>query len=161
MAEIDELYATVQETFELAADASEGRALALRLVLSGQGDLHDTLLKEKDYIESECRSLANAIGQPGVWLQKIELSTKPPKNSQANSNFDEAIEGLLSTLQHCAENDDFHLEINKEIKSLMLKVPKEAKGKDLFDISNKDDLPHLLKEVTDLLLSQLKQEGGR
>lgn len=125
---VDDLLALCS-TIESAHDAADGRILALRLVLSGQTSLHDSLLAKRHYITNEIRSIASDVSSGDVWLEKIGMDTTSSVSPGVNAIVSDDAKSEIITLFQEAMSDRTVLEglgfdlADAEIK----KLPAELK----------------------------------
>jgi DNA repair exonuclease SbcCD nuclease subunit len=87
------LFAAIRGSAEAALSAAEGRALALRLNLSGAGPLHADLVTDSQNLREEIETVLAGIDSD-IWLEKLCLRTAP---APAPEGVDPAVAGGLRT----------------------------------------------------------------
>ncbi len=156
----EELFRQIEHVFEEQQKNAENRPLALRLVLRGRSEMHLQLHTDVEQIEQDCRAIANASGEPSIWLQKLELQTAPATDRARRLAVDSAISGLLRSIAVQIKEGEAQDLSTDEIDTLLRRLPKEARNEELLDIKLTDQREQILKEVEYLLLSELSQEEG-
>jgi DNA repair exonuclease SbcCD nuclease subunit len=106
--------------------AAEGRALAVRLTLSGETAAHGRLvarLSEADGSwRAELQSLAYRLAED-CWIEKIRIETRPP--AAAGPTEPDALD-VASLLAEMAQEPEFHDEIGGLLASVAAKAPPGA-----------------------------------
>ena len=125
LADLDELLDTLHARFSEASNSADGRVLALRLRLAGRGALHAELHRHREHLEQECRQLAIDQPGPGIWLEKLELATRAPRDGLAAAAGDEALEDLLREL--LSDEQNASMEPPAELRALRDKLPLELR----------------------------------
>jgi DNA repair protein SbcD/Mre11 len=123
-------------------DAADGRFLAARVILSGSTRAHAKLIADPEKWRSELRAAANESGV--VWVEKIEMKTRPPAVSIVP---DDALAELVRAVREIKADPE---PLRDEIKDLRQKLPAELKDELGFD-----DLAPILDEVEELLAGRL------
>jgi DNA repair exonuclease SbcCD nuclease subunit len=123
-------------------DAADGRLLAARLVLTGATRAHAKLIADAERWTSEIRAAANESGV--VWVEKIEVKTRPPAVSIVP---DDALAELVRAVREIKAEPEA---LKDEIKDLCQKLPPEVREE-----MNLDDLAPILDEVEELLAGRL------
>jgi exonuclease SbcD len=135
---------------------TEGRLLAARLVLKGTSPAHDELVSHPDRWQHEFRNAAVGLGQPGVWLEKVVLETRRPRDL---GNALERTDALGDLLRLVAELEGAPVEL-EELGAIFsdlkksLPPPLQA-GEDAIDPTHPETLRGMLPAVRDLLLARL------
>ncbi|OQY47250.1 MAG: DNA repair exonuclease [Candidatus Parabeggiatoa sp. nov. 2] len=153
---IDKARWAVTETMQSA----EGRPLALRFIIEGATPVHNELHSRSERWINEIRAAATDVGLGNVWVEKIDLKTRPLR---ANPVQDE---GPLAELGHflrglVQDNDGLHA-LTTEFRSLKNALPLEArddKKGDGVDPDNPDTIRKLLNGVEELLMARLLAQG--
>lgn len=81
------------------ADPDPDRLLAVRLVLLGTTPIDDALRSRVDHHVAELRNVATDRGDGRIWVEKVELQTRPYLASAVADGPMEVIETLLDELQ--------------------------------------------------------------
>jgi exonuclease SbcD len=162
--------ANASEGVDLAAEAlartlseAAGRLLAVRLILQGASPAHDELISHPERWQHEFRSMAAGLGEPGVWLEKVVLRTRRPRDLGNELERTDALGDLLRLVAELEGTPDALAEIGASFAELKKKLPLPFQGaKEAFDPTDADTLREMLPSVRDLLLARLLDvEEGR
>ncbi len=150
---IEDFWEELRRSLELAIDQNQGRALAIRLILEGQTTLHNLLHTQFEHISEECRALAVGLGD--IWLEKIKLETKSQKDPEEAFEENTALASLARSIKKSPLSCDDILQI-PELVDLKNKLPPEIINRvEGFDLSSRDNLKQIQKDVQELLLGRL------
>ncbi len=150
---MDDLWEQIRKSLELATDQSQGRALAIRLILEGQTSLHSCLHRQFRHISEECRAMAVGLGD--IWLEKLKLETKPQKDPEEAFDENTALTYLIRSIKGWTLSNDYIQQI-PELADLKNKLPPELINDiDVFDQNNQDNLKKIQEDVQELLLGRL------
>jgi DNA repair exonuclease SbcCD nuclease subunit len=141
----------------LASDSEPDGLLAVRLVLAGMTGLHDRLLADTERVVAEIRCLATDRGQDRLWIEKVELQTRPRQTITAP---DGPIEELLDVLEQLrADPGAFH-DVVDELTELNRKLPPDlSHDRDGPRLDDPEWLRALLEQVQPMLFSLLHKTG--
>jgi DNA repair exonuclease SbcCD nuclease subunit len=132
----DGLLAAIRRSAEAAMAAADGRALALRLTLTGASALHSELLITAKDLREETETLLAGVGGD-IWLEQLRLRTSPPP---AEPGVDPTVAGgLRAAIEDLAEESWLRERLYSKIDDIAKKLPAAA-GAEAF-------------------LSQMKAEG--
>ena len=154
----DQLYDLVRETLENQLTAADGRAVAARLVLQGASALHSTLQENHEHWVQEYRALATGLEGAGLWLEKVSIDTRSLMSADDSLASDDALSGLLQSLQRIEQDEDALTELAKEIAPLRSKLPTEILGQD--DPTNQQGVINALEDIKQILASRLLSTGS-
>ena len=159
--DLDEVYDRVRLALQQAVDEADGRALAVRLILHGSSRLHAPLRSDSHRWEQEYRALASGLGGAGVWLEKIVLDTREAARLDELLQRDDALGGLLRTVQAMQADDGRLASLGEELAALKQKLPAELlAGDEGYDPTAPDYLGGVMEDVRQLLLQRLLHRGG-
>lgn len=154
----ESLLEMVRETFESERERSDGRPLAVRLVLEGTTPLHGRLHDNATHWHVEFRAVAASLGD--VWLEKIIFNTC--KEQQNLEEF--ADDSPLAALQKSVDGIQFEtsrlIDLIPEFEQIRSKLPPELLSDDDPFSPGEEELAILRDEVRDLLTAKI-QQGGR
>jgi DNA repair exonuclease SbcCD nuclease subunit len=143
----------------LADESDPDSMLAVRVTLSGASALHDRLHIDAERLTAEIRSVATERGRDRLWIERLELQTRPPRTLTFP---DGPFEELLEVVEQLRCDPASMSTVVEELAELKRKLPAE-----LFhdpDSSKLDDvawLQTLLGEVQPLLFDLLmSSENG-
>ncbi len=144
---VDELYDQAREAFGRARDEAEGRLVAARLVVDGATRAHADVAGGRDRVVGELRARALDFGD-ALWLEKIELRTRPPvalDELRASEGF---VGELLRAVDEARRDPALAAELRAQLQPLVEKLGDELPGDDV-------DVAALLDEVEAHLVSAL------
>jgi DNA repair exonuclease SbcCD nuclease subunit len=147
---VDELYDKARTALGRARDQAEGRLLAARLVVEGATRAHATLTAERDRVVNQLRSFS-LDWLDGLWLEKIELRTRPAvavDELRASEGF---VGELLRSVAAARQDPGLAAELRAQLAPLVEKLGEElgATGGDVLDVAT------LLDEVEARLVAEL------
>jgi DNA repair protein SbcD/Mre11 len=155
----------VEEVYDLARmemvrriDESEGRMLALRLILSGATAAHGELHRRSFQVTEELRGLAASLH--GVWLEEVRFATRPHDNRPFSVAADSPLAGLLRTVEEVVTGEEI-LALVPELALLRSKLPAEVVSDEELLAAPGENQRQLLAEVRELLLAKLMTGEGR
>lgn len=139
---------------------SEGRALALRIRISGHGPLHNTLAAQPDTLEQQLRSAGIEASSGRVWIEKVELATRPRLELDRGADRDDPL-GLLLHELRALESDEAARSavLDEALRDLQQKLPPELReGPEALRFEAPEVFAELLREVEGELIAHLSRE---
>jgi exonuclease SbcD len=145
----------VRAGLDSAIAGADGRALGVRLRLTGACPVHGEIAGARERWTEEIRNLANGFGAAAPWIERVSFETRPPADAAAAFSREDALGGLLRALRDLREREtdaETLAALAEELAEMRRKLPPE-----LFADPESDpgELRALLPEVQDLLLSRL------
>lgn len=152
--------ATVEIRRRLAQ--SDGRTLALRVRIAGSGPLHRMLAAQPETVEQQLRSAAIEASNAQVWIEKVELTTRPQLDIDRIAERDDPLGLLVRELRGLATDDVARSAVAEEaFRDLLQKLPVELReGANALRLDAPDVLAELLGEVEGKLIAHLSGEGA-
>ena len=140
---------------------SDGRALALRVRIAGSGPLHRMLAAQPETVEQQLRSAAIEASNAQVWIEKVELTTRPQLDLDHIAERDDPLGLLVRELRGLAADDMARNTVAEEaFRDLLQKLPVELReGPNALRLDAPDVLAELLGEVEGELIAHLSGEG--
>lgn len=150
--------ATVEIRRRLAQ--SDGRTLALRVRIAGSGPLHRMLAAQPETVEQQLRSAAIEASNAQVWIEKVELTTRPQLDLDRIAERDDPLGLLVRELRGLADDDVARSAVAEEaFRDLLQKLPVELReGANALRLDAPDVLAELLGEVEGKLIAHLSGE---
>lgn len=141
---------------------SDGRTLALRVRIAGSGSLHRMLAAQPETIEQQLRSAAIEASNAQVWIEKVELTTRPQVDLDRIAERDDPLGLLVRELRGLAVDDVARSAVAEEAyRDLLQKLPVELReGPNALRLDVPDVLAELLGEVEGELIAHLSGEGA-
>ncbi|MDF1642753.1 MAG: DNA repair exonuclease [Pseudomonadales bacterium] len=149
----DQLYDLVRETLENELTAADGRVVAARLVLQGASRLHAALQDNPERWIQEFRAIATGLQSAGLWLEKVSIDTRSLISAEDQLAGDDALSGLLQSIQRIELDEDALTELALEIAPLRSKLPAEILSQD--DPANQQGVINALEDIKQLLATRL------
>ncbi len=160
-ATVDEAYERVRAGFENALATSDGRPLALRLVLEGACQAHAELHAHNEHWVQECRALGTNLGSERLWLEKVLFKTRREVSLQEALERDDALGGLLRAIRELEVDDGPLKKLADDLSELKRKLPLELLNDEGgFDLIGPAMRSETLEDVKELLLARLLAAGG-
>jgi DNA repair exonuclease SbcCD nuclease subunit len=143
-ADVDEVLAAVGEGVAREVAAADGRLLAARVRVVGASAAHGALMRDARRFDWDVRLAAGDAGGDGVWVEKVQVRTRPV--------------GASASALDAGEADDVFAELTRAVAS----ASSEALGEELAGLGGK--LPATLgwdpsdPEVVAELLADVERE---
>lgn len=142
----------------IAAESDPDAMLAVRISFSGSTSLHGRLQTDLERFVAEIRSLATERGGDRLWVEKVELHTRPVRAATVpDGPFDE----LMGVIEQLRSDPTSITGVVEELSELKRKLPIELTHD--LDGPRLDDaqwLETLLEQVQPLLLDLLTHAEG-
>jgi hypothetical protein len=158
----------IGRSLEREVAAADGRTVAARLVVEGTCPAHGELMADPERWLNECRTLAFSFGEGAVWVEKVKLHTRRPKEGRdlfdsnaanAAGAADDALGSLFRSIRDL-ETDEGSIgdiaELAEGFADLRRKLPAELfEDGEALDPLDPAQVRGVLDEVKDLLLARL------
>lgn len=130
---------------------AEQRPLALRFILQGATAIHNELHRQNTRWINEFRSMMMDAGDGNVWVEKVQIKTQPPRNTQIHP--ESPLTALIETLHTLPQDEQVLQELLNQFRPLKNALPIEIAE---LDLQNPDMIRNSLTEVESLLLARLQ-----
>ena len=139
---------------------ADGRALAIRVRIAGSGPLHRTLAIQPETVEQQLRGAAIEASNAQVWIEKIELTTRPQLDLDRIAERDDPLGLLVRELRGLAVDAGARASVAEEaIRDLRQKLPVELReGSHALLLDAPGVLAELLGEVEAEVIARLSGE---
>ena len=139
---------------------ADGRALAIRVRIAGSGPLHRTLAIQPETVEQQLRGAAIEASNAQVWIEKIELTTRPQLDLDRIAERDDPLGLLVRELRGLAADAGARASVAEEaIRDLRQKLPVELReGPHALLLDAPGVLAELLGEVEAEVIARLAGE---
>ena len=139
---------------------ADGRALAIRVRIAGSGPLHRTLAIQPETVEQQLRGAAIEASNAQVWIEKIELTTRPQLDLDRIAERDDPLGLLVRELRGLAADAGARASVAEEaIRDLRQKLPAELReGPHALLLDAPGVLAELLGEVEAEVIARLSGE---
>jgi DNA repair exonuclease SbcCD nuclease subunit len=140
-------------------DASDGRALAVRVEIKGASLAHDQLQANPQKWINEIRSLAVQIGADELWIEKVKFCTAPPLTNDPLS-ADGPITELLNVIEQLQADPGQLQSLMDDLAELERKLPQDLKdGSEAIHLDSPAWLHGVLAHVRPILVNRLLSRG--
>lgn len=155
----------IVETFISSAkeqiDESDGCLLAVRLQLVGHCRAHSELMLDTERWVNEIRMSATDFSGGDLWIEKVEIQTGSRTSLDEMLKRDDALGGLLSSIQRVGANDEEFLSILDELSEFRRKLPPELHfGEQAIDLDNHAERRAIVEDVKQILIGRLLSHHG-
>ncbi len=172
---MDDVNDAVRLELEQELEKTEGRTLAVRLILTNKSYVHAQLINRTAQLTGEFKGIA--VGTGDIWIEKIKFHTSRQKSLEEIFPPDTPIAGLLQSIQHLELNKETIMDLVPELSALKKKLPPEIFNNpemlnhnesfpgQFFDLfiddfdPSMDHIDMLRNEVQELLIVRLLQHG--
>jgi DNA repair exonuclease SbcCD nuclease subunit len=144
-----------------AADRTDGRALAVRVEVTGAAPCHGEIAANPDHWIHEIRALAAGVSSAAVWVEKVRFATDRPIDLEALTARDDALGSFLRELAAAADSPDEAMALRDALADVRGVLPPELlSGEDAVDPRAPELMARLVAEARDLLLARIAREGA-
>lgn len=143
---------------EGAVDAAEGRILAARIRLTGASPAHAQMVRDRLILREEVRAVAADLSET-VWIEKLDLATRPALDRAVLRGQDDAVGELLALLDGLSADPHAGQALLSDLTPLWDKLPPDLR-EGLPDLSEPEAFRTCLSEVEDLLVCALTEVAG-
>lgn len=152
----DQALVRIGDALTDALAKTDGRLLAVRIVLTGRTPLHGTLARDLPDWRAQCQARAQIAGGDRIWLEELQAETAPVYDLRRLAERDELTRILLAGLDEAAA---LELTAPPDVQGLLRILPADIR-RDLEASLEPDNRPALLDDVRALLLESLRHGGG-
>ncbi|MBC7907647.1 MAG: metallophosphoesterase, partial [Rhodospirillaceae bacterium] len=145
----------LRTALEGAVDDSDGRILAARIRLTGASPAHAQLVRDRTTLREEVRAVATDVSD-AVWIEKVDLATRPAVDRAALRGQDDAVGELLALLDGLSAAPASGQDLLRDLSPLWDKLPPDLRD-GLPDLTEPEAFRACLSEVEDLLVSALTE----
>lgn len=160
---ITDVWERVRLAVEEAAAASDGRLAVLRLVIEGRTPVHHELLISQEVALAEARAFAAGLGEEVAWVERVVVSTMPPKGHLANVAREDAIGELQAMLADASRDQELLQRLQADVGQLLNKLPHEIRSTTddaVLKQAISDDYDSMIALLSDYLLARITEDVG-
>lgn len=151
-ATLAEVLARVEPALREESAAAQERPLALRLTLTGETSAHDVLAANGQHLRAEIQAAADRVSER-LYVERIELSTSPPRTAPDETLGFADPEGLLAGLE---AEPAFEQAFAGIIEEILAKLPDEVRQA----VRGEEIGASLVEEARALALARLRRGGS-
>jgi hypothetical protein len=119
----------VRQGLQAAAEAAEGRPLAVRVTLAGLSSLDADMRLRREELHTDVAALCAGLGSE-VWLERLALRTHAPKRVTA---LDPSLAGQIAAEVASVSPDVLASRLEKRLAEVATKMPGSARLQELFE----------------------------
>ncbi len=138
------------------AGKSNGRPLALRLILTGKSKAHAGLIANPEQCINDVREIATDISSGNIWIEKVNIKTAAQIDLEEMRSRDDAIGELLRSIHNLSIDQESLSNMMEEFSDLKRKLPVELKqGDDPINLDDPEKLKEIIADVKQILFARL------
>ena len=146
----------VSAVLEEEAGKSDGRPLALRLMIKGNSKAHAGLIANPEQCINDIREVATDISTGDIWIEKVKIKTAAQIDIEEMRNRDDAIGELLRAIDNLSIDRESLSGMMDEFSDLKRKLPIELRqGEDPVNLDDPGKLKEIIADVKQILLARL------
>lgn len=156
---VDRVRAAIEDA---AAREGDGRLLACRIELTGQTEIHDSLLASTEHLLAEARAAALGLGAEAAWIERIVIATRPVLDPATLRTREDALGELQRMLEDAGEDTALHQQLEADIGELVRKLPHELRADSedaILKAAIDGDYTGLIGQVRGYLTARITAEG--
>lgn len=157
----DVLTAVSEKVDEFQEDHDGDHTNAVRIRLTGTTPLHGLIVSGNEDLTLDVQALSLDSGGDTLWVEKVEIATKPPAAGARDVATDEALGELQSLLDGATEDPGLAEQMQEEFAKLSAKIHGELKT-DLEDGERRytnllvnDNYEELLAQTADRVMFEI------
>ncbi|WAA10919.1 metallophosphoesterase family protein [Fervidibacillus albus] len=136
-----------------------GHPIAVRIILSGETQMHNELLQEQERYISEVKNAAQMTGANQIWIEKIKFETTAPQKASSSFEHTDAISEMIKEIDLNDLDDEFLSAYIQKMKSIQNRLNQYVKREDAMKIEGKKDVEIILNDAKDLLIGMISRGG--
>jgi DNA repair exonuclease SbcCD nuclease subunit len=130
--------------------------LAVRVVVMGATKAHYEIHRDIDNFVYDCRAQVLSSFGEKIWVEKVNIETSPPVETDANLDGQGLIHGILERIEDISKDDDKLDKIIKQLAEFKRKLPPEiSQGDEPFNLNDPRTIKEMLKCSGDLICGKL------
>ena len=130
MSHSDEVVDEFQNWITDSLAQAEGRLLVTRVEVAGASSLHSALHQRRGQLLASMRATAVAHGADQVWVESIQVRTRPCDKAATTIEVEGPMESLFAVIEELRRHESTDEVVETELRSLMKKLPTELGGAD-------------------------------
>ena len=128
--------------------------VALRVVLTGESDVHRRLLAHRDQLTDEVQAACHRV-HGDIWLEKLEIRTHAPAKRRSEAPAMLAVD-LSALLGAVADGNELKAKAGQLLAEIQVRIPGTI-AEDEQKLA--DELEQLVAEARELLLARATDEA--
>ncbi len=152
---LDSLSDRVRDHFEEERAKTDGRPLAVRLIVEGITPLHGPLHVRALQWSEEIRAVAASLGD--IWIEKVVLKSRKSKEPQDSCTDDSPLRALLNAVESSQFEESSLVALVPEFDKLRSKLPSDLLADGDPFRPGEEELSILREEVKELLKGRIER----
>ena len=152
---LESLSDLVRDRFEEERAKTDGRPLAVRLIVDGITPLHGQLHERTLQWSEEIRAVAAMLGD--VWIEKVVIKSRKRDASTKNFTDESPLRALLKAVESSQFEESSLVSLLPEFEKLRSKLPSDLLADGDPFRPDADDLSALREEVKELLTGKMER----
>ena len=152
----DDAVGQIGDALRATLPAADGRLLAVRVVLSGATALHGYLKRHQPQLRAECIAQGLIVAPEGIWIEQVEIDTKPRYDLAELAERDDLTRIVLETLDSAVAGE---LDLPADVQDAFKQLPGDIRNDIEADLAPAGRAA-LLGDVRDIVLEALRIGGG-
>ena len=152
----DEVLEQAGKNLDRVLAQSEGRLLALRVIISGFCAIHNKLLREHSRLYSDLCALAAERGLDSIWVEKVKIDTRYPHRTE-DLSAGTPIASLLQYTREFSRDKRFMQEITRELARDKNALPADLFRDGEMNLEDAGYLRELLAGAEELIFARLEE----
>jgi len=144
----------IEEKLRSVGLVAAERLVALRVVLTGESDVHRRLLAHRDQLTDEVQAACHRV-HGDIWLEKLEIRTHAPAKRRSEAPAMLAVD-LSALLGAVADGDELKAKAGQLLAEIQVRIPGTI-AEDEQKLA--DELEQLVAEARELLLARATDEA--
>jgi DNA repair exonuclease SbcCD nuclease subunit len=158
--DVADVLTATSDAIQDALTRADGRMLALRLQITGATTAHFHLCSHAMHWQEQVQQDVVDRFDDRVWLERMELRTRPAADVEALATRDDPLGELLRGIRDMSSIAPALAEVRGELNDLLKIMPTDPRAVDMrVDLDNEEQLAAVLDDVKDVLIGRLLRSG--
>ena len=143
------------------AQTADGRLLVCRIELTGQSDLHDSLISSSEHCLAEVQNAILGLGDDVAWVERIVVNTQSLLDSAILCAREDALGKLQRIMNTAKEDAELRDQLEADISVLVHKLPFDIRTNSenvILKAAIDGNYASLIEQVGDYLTSRIMTE---
>ena len=152
--DFEQAVAMVRAGVREAADAADGRTLAVRVELTGATPLHRQLSSRPDQMAAEVQAIADEYGEGAVWVEQVIVSTRAMIDLETLAASEPLTKVVIEAVREAED-----IELPPEVLAMLDILPPDLK-EELEAAWSGEGRKKILDDACSIVLDRLTTKGG-
>lgn len=150
----------VGNALQCLLEQTDSELTAVRVVLTGQSDVHTLLIANQTQLRQEILAQAVALDADRLWIEKVLVSTTPNNRINVSADAVDALSDLQVFASQAGDDTEFMADLRAELQQMLDKLPAELLN-DLPELQalRSGELGKSLVAASELLMARIEQVG--